>query len=33
MSLIPTKWIEKIVIAAIVAAAEVILSESTKKKR
>jgi hypothetical protein len=33
VSLIPSKWVGKIVIAILVAAAEVILSETTKKKR
>jgi hypothetical protein len=31
--LIPSSWAGKIIIAILVAAAEVILSESTKKKR
>ncbi len=33
MPFIPKKWLGKIVLAVLMAAAEVIVSESTKKKR
>ena len=33
MPLIPSKWVAQIVLAVIVAAAEVVVKEATKKKR
>ena len=33
VALVPQKWIGKIVVAVLVAAAEVVLKEATKKKR
>lgn len=33
MALVPQKWIAQIVVAVLVAAAEVVVKEATKKKR